>query len=42
MALNNINPTKTAAWEKLAQHYKNTKETNLKELFTTIDVPMVE
>ncbi len=33
MALNNTNPTKTAAWEKLAQHYKNTKDTDLKELF---------
>ena len=33
MALNNTNPSKTAAWEKLAQHYKNTKDTDLKELF---------
>ncbi|MDE3743107.1 glucose-6-phosphate isomerase [Maribacter polysaccharolyticus] len=33
MALKNIDPTKTEAWKKLAQHYNTTKDAHLKELF---------
>ncbi|PIF00746.1 MAG: glucose-6-phosphate isomerase [Maribacter sp.] len=33
MALQNIDPTKTQAWKKLAQHYATTKGSQLKELF---------
>ncbi|MDP2089716.1 MAG: glucose-6-phosphate isomerase [Flavobacteriaceae bacterium] len=32
MALNNINPTKTNAWEKLLAHYEQIKHVHLKEL----------
>lgn len=34
MALKNINPTKTEAWEKLANHFEETKTLTLSELFT--------
>ncbi|WP_047247100.1 glucose-6-phosphate isomerase [Maribacter thermophilus] len=37
MALNNINPTTTEAWAKLSEHYKNTKNLHLKELFSSDD-----
>jgi len=33
MALQNTDPTKTEAWEKLAQHYQGNTNTTLKELF---------
>ena len=33
MALQNTNPTQTAAWEKLLQHYRQMEKLNMKELF---------
>jgi len=33
MALQNINPTKTSAWEKLNQHYAQMKTISIKEMF---------
>lgn len=33
MSLKNINPTKTAAWKKLTEHFKEAKNLELKELF---------
>ncbi len=33
MSLKNINPTKTAAWQKLTEHFKTAKNLELKELF---------
>ena len=33
MALQNIDPTRTQAWKKLTEHYNNTKDQHLKELF---------
>lgn len=33
MALQNINPTTTAAWQKLQQHYAQSKDLSMKELF---------
>lgn len=33
MALKNTNPTQTAAWEKLQQHYYQMEQSNMKELF---------
>jgi glucose-6-phosphate isomerase len=33
MALKNINPTKTIAWEKLSAHFSTVKDFHLKELF---------
>lgn len=33
MALKNINPTKTIAWEKLSTHFSNIKDFHLKEFF---------
>lgn len=33
MALQNIDPTSTAAWKKLAEHYKENKDINVKEHF---------
>lgn len=33
MSLQNIDPTATKAWQKLTQHYKDTKEDHLKVLF---------
>ncbi|GEP49901.1 glucose-6-phosphate isomerase [Flavobacterium noncentrifugens] len=33
MALQNTNPTQTAAWEKLQQHYNQIEKSNMKELF---------
>jgi len=33
MALKSINPTKTEAWSKLAQHFEATKNIHLRELF---------
>lgn len=33
MALPTINPTTTKAWEALENHYKNIKDTHLKDLF---------
>ncbi|GAB1308665.1 glucose-6-phosphate isomerase [Urechidicola sp. KH5] len=33
MALKSINPTETAAWQTLAQHYKATNKTHLRDLF---------
>ena len=33
MALQNINPTKTSAWEKLNQHYAQMKNISIKEMF---------
>ncbi|CAM1341713.1 glucose-6-phosphate isomerase [Tenacibaculum amylolyticum] len=35
MALKNINPTQTEAWKKLWEHYKDTQDQSLKELFRT-------
>ena len=35
MALQNTDPTKTRAWNKLEQHYSISKDTHLKELFAT-------
>lgn len=37
MALNNINPTTTNAWTKLTEHYNNSKNLHLKELFSSDD-----
>ncbi|MFS4454593.1 glucose-6-phosphate isomerase [Maribacter sp. 2304DJ31-5] len=34
MALNQTNPTTTKAWKKLTQHYLDSKELHLKELFS--------
>ena len=34
MPLHHIDPTQTQAWAKLAMHYKNTKSTSLKTLFS--------
>jgi glucose-6-phosphate isomerase len=34
MALPTINPTATNAWQKLQQHYQETKEVHLRELFS--------
>jgi len=34
MALPTINPTTTEAWKKLQQHYQETKDVHLKELFS--------
>ncbi|HET8737038.1 MAG TPA: glucose-6-phosphate isomerase, partial [Pricia sp.] len=34
MSLQNINPTTTQIWQKLSQHFKDTKEDQLKELFS--------
>lgn len=33
MALKNINPTKTNAWQKLTSHFEEIKDTHLKEFF---------
>ena len=33
MSLENINPTTTSAWRKLTEHYNETKEKELKDLF---------
>jgi len=33
MALKNVNPSKTQAWEKLGKHYNETKDVHLRELF---------
>ena len=33
MALPTINPTTTEAWKKLQNHYQDTKDTHLRELF---------
>ncbi|WP_152286173.1 glucose-6-phosphate isomerase [Flavicella marina] len=33
MALKNVNPSKTQAWEKLEKHYNDTKDVHLRELF---------
>ena len=33
MALPNINPTKTEAWQKLSDHFKDNKDINIKNLF---------
>lgn len=33
MALSTINPTHTTAWKKLAQHFEETKNTSMQELF---------
>lgn len=35
MSLQNINPTTTQAWQKLSQHFEDTKEEQLKELFSS-------
>jgi glucose-6-phosphate isomerase len=35
MALKNINPTQTEAWEKLTNHYNEVKNLELKDLFLT-------
>lgn len=35
MPLNKINPTKTDAWEKLSQHYSESKTQNLRGLFAS-------
>ena len=32
MALKNINPTKTQAWEKLTNHFNENKNINIKDL----------
>ena len=37
MALQNTNPTTTAAWNKLQQHYDSMKEVHMKELFQKDD-----
>lgn len=34
MALQNINPTKTNAWQELEKHFNETKNNNLKQLFS--------
>jgi len=33
MALKNVNPSKTQAWEKLSKHYNDTKNVHLRDLF---------
>lgn len=33
MALKNTNPTKTKAWQKLTNHFNDTKNTSIKELY---------
>ena len=33
MALKNINPTKTKAWQKLTSHFDEIKDIHLKEFF---------
>ncbi|HEA23546.1 hypothetical protein LCGC14_0884290 [marine sediment metagenome] len=35
MSLQNINPTTTKAWENLSEHFKDTKNAHLKELFAS-------
>ena len=35
MALKNVNPSKTQAWEKLSKHYNETKNIHLRELFAS-------
>ena len=35
MALNKINPTQTEIWKKLSEHYKETKDVQLKSLFSS-------
>ena len=35
MALNKTNPTKTEVWKKLTTHYKETKDTRLRDLFSS-------
>jgi glucose-6-phosphate isomerase len=35
MALQNINPTTTAAWQKLQQHFSQVQHVSMKELFAT-------
>lgn len=35
MSLKNINPTKTKAWKKLSEHFKNSKNLEIKELFNS-------
>ncbi|WP_420603764.1 glucose-6-phosphate isomerase [Flagellimonas sp.] len=35
MTLPKINPTTTEAWKKLSEHYKNTKDVHLRELFSS-------
>ncbi|MEL6916750.1 MAG: glucose-6-phosphate isomerase [Bacteroidota bacterium] len=35
MPLQNTDPTTTKAWQRLAQHFKENKDTHLKELFTS-------
>ena len=35
MSLQSTNPTETSAWKKLAQHFENTKEEQLKDLFAS-------
>ncbi|MFS4468839.1 glucose-6-phosphate isomerase [Maribacter sp. 2210JD10-5] len=35
MALNKIDPTTTASWKKLTDHYVETKQLHIKELFTS-------
>ncbi len=32
--LNNINPTKTKSWQKLAGHFATIKDVHMKELFS--------
>lgn len=41
MALTQINPTSTNAWEKLNQHYAQMKNVSMKEMFTN-DTSRVE
>ena len=33
MALHNINPTQTAAWQKIQLHFETMKNVQMKELF---------
>ena len=33
MALKNINPTKTKAWSKLEEHFKDVKDVHMKDWF---------
>ena len=35
MALKNVNPSKTQAWEKLTKHYNDTKDVHLRDLFVS-------
>ena len=35
MSLQNINPTKTNAWKELTEHFKNIKDLQIKDLFTS-------